>query len=90
VRELLPAFITVREQLLPEPLVSAPVQLPPVELFTVTLPVGSGFPVLGAFALTEKLVVMLCPATALVTVVLTTVVVLAWFTWSVAVPELPR
>jgi hypothetical protein len=89
VSELVPEFVTINEQL-PEPLVSDPVQLPPVELETVTLPVGTGFPVLGALAPTVKFVVMVCPAAALVCGLLTVVVVLAWVTESVAVPELAR
>lgn len=85
----MPGLVTVSEQL-PEPLVSVPVQLPPVELLTVTLPVGRGFPVLGALAPTEKLAVMVCPATALVCGLLTVVVVVAWLTGSVAVPVLAK
>jgi hypothetical protein len=35
-------------------------------LFTVTVPVGTGVPVEGAFAPTRKLAVIVCPATAVV------------------------
>lgn len=85
----MPVFVTTREQL-PEPPVSEPVQLPPVELVTVTVPVGAGVPVLGAFALTEKFAVMLCPATAEVCGLLTVVAVLAWLIVTIDVPELAR
>jgi hypothetical protein len=36
-----------------------------VELVTVTVPVGTGVPVLGALAPTWKFAVMVCPATGL-------------------------
>ena len=63
--ELVPVLVTVRGQL-PLPLVRLPVQLPPVEFVTVTVPVGTGFPVEGALAVTWRFTVMVCPATALV------------------------
>jgi hypothetical protein len=76
---LLPVFTTVRLQL-PDPLVRVPVQPPPVELLTFTFPAGAGVPVLGAFAPTLKLTVIVCPAAAEVALVLTVVVVTACVT----------
>ena len=76
---LLPELSTVRLQL-PDPVLSVPVQLPPVELLTVTVPVGTGVPLLGAFAPTLKFTAIVCPAATEVAVVLTVVVVAAWVT----------
>ncbi len=77
--ELVPELITVSAQL-PDPLARLPVQAPPVELFTVTVPVGTGVPVEGALAPTWKLTVMVCPATAVVCGEFTVVEVDAWVT----------
>jgi hypothetical protein len=76
---------------LPDPLLSVLVQLPPVELLTVTVPVGNGVPVLGAFAPTLKFTAIVCPTAAEVTVVLTVVVVTACVTarFEDAAAELP-
>jgi hypothetical protein len=63
-------------------------QVPPVALVTVTLPVGTGLPELGELALTEKFAVIVWPLTTLVWVVLTVVEVAAWVTGRLAVPEL--
>jgi len=63
VSELVPELAMVTAQV-PDPLTRLPVQLPPVELLTFTVPVGAGVPVEGAFAPTWKLTVMVCPATA--------------------------
>jgi len=88
-RLLGPEFPTIRLQL-PEPLESVPVHVPPVELVTVTVPVGVGVPVLGALAPTRKFAVMVCPTTALVCAELTVVDVAACVTGKRADVLLPR
>ena len=84
---LWPELTTVRLQA-PEPPLRLPVQLPPVELLTVTLPVGTGVPVLGALAPTVKLTVIVCPAEAEVRLLLMVVVVDACVTARPADPLL--
>jgi hypothetical protein len=65
------------------------VQVPPVALVTMTVPVGTGFPELGALALTEKFAVIVWPLTTFVWEGLTLVEVAACITCTLAVPELP-
>ena len=86
---LWPELTTVRLQA-PEPAVRLPVQLPPVELLTVTLPVGVGVPVLGALAWTVKLTVIVCPAEEVFRLLVTVVVVPACVTATPADPLLAR
>ena len=74
----------------PEPPVRLPVQLPPVELLTVTLPVGVGVPVLGALAWTVKWTVIVCPAEAELRLLVTVVAVPACVTARPADPLLAR
>jgi hypothetical protein len=86
---LVPVAPTTRLQL-PEPRESVPVQLPPVELFTVTVPVGTGVPVLGLLAETWKVAVNVCPKATVVWVELTVVDVPACVTLRLADALLPR
>jgi hypothetical protein len=65
------------------------VQVPPVAFVTVTVPVGTGFPELGALALTEKFAVIVWPLTTFVWGELTLVEVAACVTCRLTVPELP-